>query len=175
MTEKEYAAAYKAAIYYDRKKAGVCTMCGKEDAYTMIGKARCAECAERNNESHRKSQRHREWFRDRYRERKENGLCVDCGKPALEGHVRCAYHSGRRNKSTKEWLKRKQEKEGVNFPRGGNGFCYRCNKEKALPGLKVCRSCYSGLEDLRARKKPGHVENHPLNRDNDFVFGRRPT
>lgn len=172
MTEKEYAAAYKAAVYYERKKSGVCTMCGKEDAFTMIGRSRCAECAERQNQNHRKN-RNREWFLSRYSERKAKGLCVDCGKPAMEGHVRCAYHYDRVSRSTKKWLKHKLESDGVNSPRGGNGFCYRCNKQKALPGMKVCQSCYYGLEELRARKKAGHDRNHPWCIDNEIAFEMR--
>ena len=173
MTQQEYNSAYKAAKYYERKRAGLCVMCGKEDAFTMVGRSRCSECAERNNQNKRKNY-NREWHRARYDDRKANGLCVDCGKPALEGHVRCAYHCEQRSKSTKAWLKRAQEEAGVNDPRGGNGYCYRCNKEKQLPGMKVCQKCYSGLEDLRARKKPGNVSNHPWSRDNDYIFGRRP-
>ena len=171
MTEKEYAAAYKAAKYRERKDASLCVSCGKQDAYTLIGRSQCAECAEKSNRNRRR--REKSCRRDKYYARKANGLCVDCGKPAAEGRVRCEYHAERARQNNKRWGHRKQEEKGVNFPRGGSGFCYRCNKRDSLPGMKVCPSCYSWLAEVRSKKKAGHVGGHPWTMDNDFVFGRR--
>lgn len=171
MTEKEYTAAYKAAKYRERKDAGLCVSCGKQDAYTLAGRSQCAECAERSRRNWHRCGNDRR--RDRYYLRKANGLCVDCGKPAIEGHVRCKYHAEKVRWNNKLYGRRRQDEKGVNFPRGENGLCYRCNKRENLPGMKICHSCYSDLAEARAKKKAGHVDRHPWTQDNDLVFGRR--
>ena len=38
--------------------------------------------------------------------------------------------------------KNKRQEAGVNWPRGGNGFCWLCNKRKAIEGKRLCQTCY---------------------------------
>ena len=75
----------------------VCTECGKEDAYTMVGKRHCAECLEKRRghpleinpnmgSKKRTWQKHSAPKNEYY----ENGLCAICGQhPYIEGHRTC--------------------------------------------------------------------------------------
>lgn len=129
-----------------RKKAGVCVHCGEEDAYTMNGRSLCSECAEKwatwNRERKKKSQDARERAKQSqkkiYNTRREQGLCPYCGgKPAI-GYITCDKC---RAKSRKRANKCNERKYGIR-PRGEYGMCWTCNKNEALPGMRLCQTCY---------------------------------
>lgn len=72
-----------------RKKSGLCVECQK--VVPAPGKLRCAACLEKRRAIHRKcSQRRRDVWR-------ANGLCGDCGKPAIDGQTKCSECRDRRN------------------------------------------------------------------------------
>lgn len=66
------------------RKHHLCTECGKEDAYTMIGHTRCFDCTHR-----RRKQKPLEYIKPKkpveMDMRKEPGYCHLCGKPVKEG------------------------------------------------------------------------------------------
>lgn len=70
-----------------------CTKCGKQDSYTLSGRALCAVCAEKNRENSRRYYTklgNNPGAKKRYQRLKELGLCIDCGKyEAKSGSVRC--------------------------------------------------------------------------------------
>lgn len=70
-----------------------CKRCGKQDSYTLSGRALCAVCAEKNRENSRRYYTKlgtNPGANKRYQKLKDSGLCVDCGKyEAKSGSVRC--------------------------------------------------------------------------------------
>ena len=135
---------YEKAVYESRKKANLCTKCGKQDAYTIYGKALCFECEKKARERQIKwyqanRDRQHDYRKRKREERKAAGLCPKCGKRRLEkGEKQCAYCRSR----NRVYSERYQRKNGVNYPRGDNGFCYRCNKVPAMEGRRLCEKCY---------------------------------
>lgn len=87
------------------KSIGICIRCGKEKAISNM--VLCSNCREKNNSSRRgvnhkqlsKEKRKEQYkiykekyypkYKERYYTRKNQGLCVVCGKPALKGLVMC--------------------------------------------------------------------------------------
>lgn len=138
-----------------RKSAGVCVQCGREDAFTMVGRSLCDRCAAMARESNSR------WYiknsekilsdRTKLKEsRKANGLCPVCGKPANDGFVMC----GPCRKKRSDYRKRHR----IRVPRGECGVCYRCNKKEAISGKRMCLECYekaveTAIKNLRAVKK----------------------
>lgn len=130
-----------------RKQSGICTLCGKEDAYTMIGRSLCAECAERNNGLHKQRRNEgAEWVekeqsqkRERYSTRKHNHLCVMCGKPLPEKYTyfRCEHCRWYMRKTYQKYSpKRISRSEAHNF-----GLCVWCIKRPEAHG-RLCEICY---------------------------------
>lgn len=88
------------------KAKGRCAVCGKMDAYSLAGRATCAECIEAAKTAMRK------YYADhkaevcakqnaRYEARKAAGLCVRCGSTLREAdgqHATCAACRAERRK-----------------------------------------------------------------------------
>lgn len=72
-------------LYVFRRERGICTTCGQNDVVT--GKTKCKKCHDAQLMRNKK----------RYTERKEAGLCIECGAVALAGKTRCAMCFDRRN------------------------------------------------------------------------------
>lgn len=72
-----------------------CERCGKQDAFTLIGKPRCADCVERDKKRQQKyNKAHADEInkkmKNRYQRLKDEGICVACGKKkAREGRIHC--------------------------------------------------------------------------------------
>lgn len=120
-----------------------CVSCTKQDAFTLIGKPRCAECAEKHAEMMRLyRQRKRievnQRKKEQYKERSEAGKCVKCGRKI-----------DREGKKTCSWCAVKQRevdgKRVMNKDRGRNGMCWTCNKEPHEPGEKLCKACHEKM------------------------------
>ena len=86
---KQRKQAYARERYWDLKDRGFCVTCGSE--YAMPGRCRCKACAEGTTAS----KNYAAWY-DKYtgmrQERKDKGLCVNCGKPVVPGRRRCEKH-----------------------------------------------------------------------------------
>lgn len=63
------------SLYRERVENGICTRCGKRNAY--IGKKKCKICLDKDAEMHRKRTENRKNIKEY---RKENHLCYFCGK-----------------------------------------------------------------------------------------------
>lgn len=150
MTQREYEASYKRLLYDARKHNGVCVSCGAVDAFTLNGRAECAECCEKRRQR-RNYQEKADYQRAIYKARKAAGICVRCNKKAIPGMVHCEQHRIRHNQKVRA-LKAHNHGE-TNWPRGDNGYCYVCNKRPTMDNLKVCDTCYKKLELARANKK----------------------
>lgn len=131
----------KKQFYQMRKHAGVCVDCGQEDAYTMAGRARCADCAERcraNQERYSTDLEKRQIAADRTRERrharKASGLCPMCGRKPMLGHVKCLECTLRQRKA--DMKKRGERHQRI------DAMCWQCNKREPILGKKLCPDCY---------------------------------
>jgi NMD protein affecting ribosome stability and mRNA decay len=82
-----------------------CVRCGKQDAYTLVGKQRCYECVEKGKEEakhYNQSQEKRRKNKERYDWLKSKGMCVSCGKTKAQTNrvmcKRCAVKINEANK-----------------------------------------------------------------------------
>lgn len=147
--KKAYYQAYGKIEYHARKRAHMCTYCGKQDAYTLAGRHCCYECAERRREKYekgvyerRKEEKLKKW-KEKYESRKEQGLCPRCGRKAARGKTWC------------ERCLAKRRKGAAYIP---EGYCTSCKKNLAMDGRKLCERCYkAACENLtKGRKKNGY-------------------
>lgn len=126
--------------YHMMKSLGLCK-CGKALA---IGFASCPDCLEkdrlfqerkRNKDREAYNKKQNEYHRSKYKERKENGLCVVCGRPRGNSpSLECVECRVKRIKRAKKSYIPRSE-------RVGSDLCYHCGKP-VIDGMKVCAECY---------------------------------
>lgn len=157
---------------------GRCSDCKQRDAYTMNGRWRCAICNEKVRQREAelrkagRQEKENEAARKRNVERKESGLCIQCGKSTQgNGKVRCSHclEINRRSASRKF---RRQHPE-VNLPRGDNGICYLCNKTPSVAGKRLCQTCHDLLAAQAVKLSPNR-DNHIWNKYNLIDFRKAP-
>ena len=98
-------------------KMGVCPQCRKNTIFP--GEKRCPDCTEASSERWKKytekvdvKESNRNQNRRRYKERKEKGLCVQCGKrKPIPGKVRCARCAARNKVNSANYRERKMRDE----------------------------------------------------------------
>ena len=131
-----------------------CVDCKKQDARTLIGKARCFECYEKDRLRHSGLTISR-------KDRSELGLCSMCMKPTKDGFKVCEECYERVLKASDAYRNKHTPRPKVDYstnpklPRSEwvkNGFCRTCG-DKAMDGYKVCESCRQHLIDIRIRQK----------------------
>lgn len=156
--QKEYKRAYDRERYHWLKEHGICVKCGCEKA--VEGKVFCKICIlnlrennsvryykKMSDESQKIKQREREksCLRKMRQYRKENRLCVICGKPLAksETHKNCATCRAKARK----WMYNKRIKNDLKTydDRVSGDYCYRCLKPLENPdrtkGAQLCESC----------------------------------
>lgn len=171
MTENEY----KRIEYKVRRNDGLCTRCGREDAYTMAGRSMCAECAENARERKARQyadddrrQRMYAQHRNGKQKRRDAGICPECGRPATPEYSTCEYCRAKH----RNYMRRYRN----TAPRGENGLCWQCNKNEAIPGKRVCQTCYERLLDsaekgrISQEKMKVNGWRHSWKTGNDFAF-----
>ena len=132
----------------------LCVDCKQEDAYTMVGKYRCAECSEKAR-IRKTGQVVPKQFRG------ELGLCVNCGGVPVDGLKVC--EDCRRHMKEMSRISHKDHgpardtdhSKNPKLPRSqwvASGFCYLCG-EKADRGVKVCKECRSRLIAMNLKQK----------------------
>lgn len=162
-------------IYYQLYKAHhICPNCKKQDAYTLGGRALCYDCAEKDRERHaelRKAPDYKE--KRKIREGKwknrmlSTGRCVRCGKINTNSKYKICGICRSKNKIA--W----QDKVGAtnqNYPRGENGYCFVCNKEKAIDGKRLCQKCYDRQLPIALKSLEYAKENSYFAKG--FVYGK---
>lgn len=88
---------YNADVRALRKRLHLCRECGRQDAYTLAGHSKCADCVEHNTALCRQKRGyHPAWLREKKphpdvnRPRGGNGICWQCNKrPKLDGKNLC--------------------------------------------------------------------------------------
>ena len=136
-----------------------CTACGNRDAFTMNGRALCAECTEKNNrraleryhanEAARKSKLERE--KKTQDERRANGICIECGKRPVESdkYTRCEVCRSRQ--LMRYHRNKKRESRDV---ADHCGLCFKCLKPLDNPESRMCNACAEKCnESLAAARK----------------------
>lgn len=97
--------------------------------------------------------------------RKENGMCIWCGKPICSTStvfcIDCKVKNQRRNEQRKSGIDRSERKE--------YGLCYICGK-RAIDGKKLCDGCYKNLCGNLPQSKNG--KNYKRwKQQNELIFG----
>ncbi len=153
------------ADYNLRKKYHYCVTCGKQDAFTLNGRARCAECQDTQNKFHKNhpeyNERHKENDKKQYLERKEKGLCTRCGAKATPGKAKCEKCL------SKDRINHKNHSNSISREMANDlGLCMTCLKNPQVQGHKLCQSCYEktlkSIENARTfisaehKRKYGH-------------------
>lgn len=137
-------------------------------------KKRCPECraeaaenAERRGRTDQDREKDNACHKILYRERREQGICVRCGKcRAVQGKARCI---------TCLMKEREQDRRRyvpAEIPRGERnryGLCITCSNSLDMDGMKVCSRCYADLKKAREAVR----EDSPWKEDNRVVFQKR--
>lgn len=144
---------------------GICPVCRKRAV--AIGLKACPECLEENanrcaawkmaNPELYKERRHA-----RYQKARENGVCVNCGKPS-GGKSRCPRCAA------KEYARRKANYVHIVHPPGA---CYRCDAP-AVKGFKLCERHLEIQRATVAKAKPWERGKHKWKQTNESLFLRR--
>lgn len=140
---RQYKHSYNAML----KANHLCRDCKRQDGRTLNGFVLCWECQQRANEQQRKRResiriQRRDNAKALYQERKAKGVCPCCGK-ALDGSYQtCSHCRALRRKAKEKAETIRRVVEDVNYPRGDNGICWRCNREPVKTGKRLCERCY---------------------------------
>lgn len=162
--------------YYELYKShNICPYCQKQDAYTLGGRVLCYDCAEKDRAyqaERRKQTDYKEKRKIREKKWKERmiatGRCTRCGKINTDKRYKICGVCRSKNKFA--W-QNKIAFTDQNYPRGENGFCWDCNKEKALDGKRLCEKCYErqlpiALKSLEYAKAKSYFSK-------GFVYGKQ--
>lgn len=148
------------------KRVHRCRDCGRIDAYTLVGKTRCAVCVQKSTERKRVL-RDKEMEKEKQREirekRKAEHKCVYCGKGLAEGY-KYATCQKCRSKQAEYQRHYRANKFNSNFPRGANDICYQCNKKTVILGKKLCQECYNKKMEIVDKM------NQINKKEKEFVF-----
>lgn len=141
----------------NRKREHLCIQCGKQDAYTLNGRSRCAVCAEnaRNSDKRRNKTKRNDAHRKRMERWIAEGKCSRCGREKIPGYSLCKRCIISMNAKKRA----KKIEDGMNWPRGSNGICWTCNKNKVIPGRKLCEECYRKTLDAQKKADEWHKIN----------------
>lgn len=135
-------------------KYKLCIDCKCQDAFTLIGKMRCAECAD-------KARIRRTGQEIPRQQRVEMGLCFRCGNPNNNGQSicdNCHKHFVQMSREAHKFHgegRKTDHDRNPKMPRSEwvkNGFCYLCGEKKQV-GIKVCEDCHSRLIKQRIEQK----------------------
>lgn len=169
--------ARKNRAYYTSR--GICGKCGKRPVEP--GHLKCFECLQKNAEAQKrmmsqKTKEERKSIAERKAEsrrrltafRQENGLCTQCGKPAVQGKRLCIDHL----------VKKRREKDSRynnDIPREMRpslGLCWRCGKAPVLDGRSLCADCFSSISE-RSKKQMENPSPAQLSAREKFVERQR--
>ena len=159
-----YTSEDRKARYHYLKSRHRCTKCGKQDAFTLNGRAYCAECNEKCRDIKKAwRQTHQEQLAISRKARdlrmKESGRCVTCGKKNdTPGRVRCSRCLA---KYRKQHLERRKAEDKYSRLNRIDGECYFCGKP-VVPGKRTCQKHLNMCRKfVAAIQSPGRAEEHP--------------
>lgn len=169
---KEYAIKYGKEYRAMCKRLHICVSCLNQDAFTLIGRTYCADCAAKNAAKKRKKYSTKEAREKRSEQRRllrqrhiENHECAECGKKLPENYN---FHlcSACRWKKRRRWHRKDM--------RGVDGMCSRCGKELCMEGKKLCAKCYEKVVPIAMKSLSAvNKENHPWRKLNNALNSRK--
>ena len=139
--KKEERNEYARETYRFLKKRGYCVKCGKEKAF--YNHVMCPFCIEKDSlrsqnktETQDQKEKRNDRRRTAYYDRKENGLCVRCGKKEATVGTTCLECYVKHKRSRDDWRRRSGTVKGY----AEAGLCIRCG---AVPeaGRNLCPFC----------------------------------
>lgn len=131
-------------------RLNLCHRC--EKAKPFPGKKYCAECLEKIAEYNarcydpQKAKQYQARRREIYQQRKEQGICVRCSKPATHGLYcyECSIKAKRKNAATAERRKWERHDRGlIPEQRKKDGMCLRCGNP--ADSGKYCSDCMAAM------------------------------
>lgn len=173
--KRRYHREYMKDMRHWRKDHHCCVDCGEQDAYTLSGRSRCYDCAEKKNirdcDSKKKELRRdkeADYQKKRHDYRIENHLCTICGTklpPSNYPYVTCQTC---RAKSRSKQEQRRRD-SGI-IPREEYsiyGLCAMCglpasDKLTKWSGEKrrVCDSCYEHVVNMGKKGREAYKEKY---------------
>jgi len=146
-------ATYRNETRKFNKEHNICTMCRHEIVYD--GFSTCEMCREKQKEYSAKfysketevkrkerKRKQAEYMRDKRAKRKEQGVCVECGKKlCANSQIHCIEH----------YIANKNNYTPVEIPREqrvGYGLCYTCGNEIENTQYKLCNCCLDRVRSL---------------------------
>lgn len=154
------------------KSRGFCVDCGKNKAEP--NRVRCFECAEKANRRssakyHENIEARREQSKQRYQERKDQGICVRCSRPAEKGKVMCSVCLAQQR--IKDEKKRRENGLLPMWMRGDGYHCAICGKDTSKAGDKLCPVCLErNLKLAENMRKSVDSSKHRWNKYNQQLF-----
>lgn len=99
--------------------------------------------------------------KERYDYRRANGLCVDCGKPAIEGKARCLVCDKKASANCETYRKehreeRRLKKRELYKYRIEHGLCGECGKPNSN-GKAKCDECLQKANE-RSKRRRGYLK-----------------
>lgn len=147
-----------------------CIRCHKQDAFTLSGRSRCAECVEVNRQqksSYR--EKHQSRLQDErkswYYRMKAEGRCVKCGREVEDpaNYTTCARCRARVRASDAE--RRLASGKIPKAIAADCGICGICNRRPAMEGRKTCPECYAqNMRNLAKANAAKEGADHPWRR-----------
>ena len=121
---------YTKQWYENRKINGLCIVC--ENGVAVKDRTLCPICLEKN-----RTKRSRE-----IKEKKENGICVNCASVAVDKKIMCQSCLDKEKIKTKKRLQIRKD----------NGICVRCSNN-AISGYIHCQKCRDKAKLLSRKRK----------------------
>lgn len=156
MRDFEEQRRYNKERYDTYKQHGICVLCGCEDA--AKGRSMCLLClmkrsevSQKYNHEKRDKEAFNQYMREYRRKRKESGLCLQCGRPTVNGRSYCTEHSNSRSAKKRE--KRREQGITARVLFGDGYHCTFCGKEPAEAGGKLCPVCLERIRKWSAEQR----------------------
>ena len=158
--DKEEQRRYQKEKYYYYKSKGICTCCGHRESEP--NNILCLECKEVDNKQKRNRYKNDKEFRykhlektkrqakERRRKRKEQGLCIICGKRKINrpySEARCVECYIKRKESEKRLNKDKILRQDRYY----YDMCYNCSKKGLYNGTHYCKDCWTKMSEDRKK------------------------
>jgi len=167
MDAREYSRNYMRETRRWLVDRGYCSECGNRDAFTMAGRWRCAECAERHNSQPRDRKAENERAKEQRKYRRENRLCTKCGTPLpnLYSYVMCK-NCRAHDRNIQEVRRRDRGIMPKSLYRE-LGLCVKCGAPR-MNGLtlwggeeiQLCERCYANTVKNSKAGRDSFLENH---------------
>lgn len=140
-----------------RREKGLCVSCGEPNPNKSF--LNCPTCRKKASEikkaqylknPERVKENNKKYKSNTILMRKANGLCVDCGEPAVEGKRLCSECLERKKiNAREERLFRKR-----------NNLCLYCGKENAYLNDNYCEACSEKQKNSQMRYREKNKENN---------------